>query len=63
MGSCCSRPEVDEGDVERTALLGEYAESVHESVDADRFANLSPEETARVKEEERLKDLEQQTAE
>ncbi|KAJ1727478.1 hypothetical protein LPJ61_004546 [Coemansia biformis] len=61
MGSCCSRPEVDEGEVERTALLGEYAESVHESVVPDRFANLSPEEAARIKEEERLKDLEQRT--
>ncbi|KAJ2784678.1 hypothetical protein H4R18_000969 [Coemansia javaensis] len=61
MGFCCSRPEADDADVERTALLGEYAESVHEPETPDRFANLSPDEIARVKEEERLKALEQRT--
>ncbi|KAJ2861149.1 hypothetical protein GGI22_002529 [Coemansia erecta] len=67
MGFCFSKPHVDDGndnDDEHAALLDEGevdAESVHSPLVPDRFANLSPEEVFRLKEEERLKNLEQST--
>ncbi|KAJ1666452.1 hypothetical protein IW140_004882 [Coemansia sp. RSA 1813] len=65
MGFCFSKPHVDDDDDnERAALLDEGVvdtESVHSPIVPDRFANLSPEEVARLKEEERLKKLEQNT--
>ncbi|KAJ1744449.1 hypothetical protein LPJ78_000010 [Coemansia sp. RSA 989] len=63
MGFCCSKPQVDEDETEQTALLGEHAESIHEPQVPDRFANMNSEEVARIKEEERLKALEQCTTE
>ncbi|KAJ2358088.1 hypothetical protein IWW50_003149 [Coemansia erecta] len=62
MGFCCSKPQVDEDDTEHAALL-DHAESLHAPSEPDRFANLSVEEVARIKEEERLKVLEQRTTE
>ncbi|KAJ2608193.1 hypothetical protein H4S08_004545 [Coemansia sp. RSA 1365] len=61
MGFCCSKPQVDEDEDEHTALLGEHAESIHEPQVPDRFANLSAEEIAQIREVERLKSLEQRT--
>ncbi|KAJ2552734.1 hypothetical protein EV175_003201, partial [Coemansia sp. RSA 1933] len=65
MGFCFSKPHVDDDeDHERAALLDEGSdevESVQSPLVPDRFANLSAEEVARLKEEERLKNLEQRT--
>ncbi|KAI9506630.1 hypothetical protein GGI25_005306 [Coemansia spiralis] len=61
MGFCFSKPVVDDGDNENTALLDEPTVTAHTPPVPDRFANLSPEEVTRIKEEERLKMLEQKT--
>ncbi|KAJ2726784.1 hypothetical protein GGI07_000295 [Coemansia sp. Benny D115] len=61
MGLCCSKPRVDEDENENTALLREEANETVVSPVFDRFANMSPEEIARFKEEERLKTIESQT--
>ncbi|KAJ2159697.1 hypothetical protein GGF46_002822 [Coemansia sp. RSA 552] len=63
MGICCSRPRVDDDDDEHAALLGEASESITEPQTPDRYANLSAEEARRLREEERLKVLEQNTTE
>ncbi|KAJ2509943.1 hypothetical protein GGI11_005683 [Coemansia sp. RSA 2049] len=69
MGFCFSKPRVDDDDDghrnhERAALLDDGAsdsESARMPLEHDRFANMSAEEAARLREEERLKRLEQNT--
>ncbi|KAI8322204.1 hypothetical protein GQ54DRAFT_297534 [Martensiomyces pterosporus] len=61
MGLCISRPEIDDVDDEQTALLRDNATQSQTDTVPNRFANMSPEEIARIQEEERLKTLEQKT--
>ncbi|KAJ1723007.1 hypothetical protein LPJ53_002625 [Coemansia erecta] len=62
MGLCCSRPEIDSDDNENTGLLvGEQDSDALSPSIPDRFAHLSPEEIQHLREEERLKEIEQQT--
>ncbi|KAJ1838635.1 hypothetical protein LPJ73_007019, partial [Coemansia sp. RSA 2703] len=62
MGLCCSRPEIDSDDNENTRLLaGEQESGAMSPSIPDRFAHLSPEEIQHLREEERLKEIEQQT--
>ncbi|KAJ1645186.1 hypothetical protein LPJ64_003190 [Coemansia asiatica] len=63
MGFCCSKPIVDDEDNEHAALLHEVADEAAALPASDRFANMDPEEAARVREEERLKIIEQETTE
>ncbi|KAJ2460472.1 hypothetical protein GGF42_000815 [Coemansia sp. RSA 2424] len=62
MGFCFSRPLVDDGTNEQSALLGDsyYGDRAGQAV-RDQFAHLSAEELARSQEEERLRVLEQVT--
>ncbi|KAJ2232887.1 hypothetical protein IWW45_004623 [Coemansia sp. RSA 485] len=61
MGLCCSKPVVDDDDNENTALLHEETDEAAVSPVPGRFANMDPEEAARIREEERLKRIEQET--
>ncbi|KAJ2744617.1 hypothetical protein GGI20_002832 [Coemansia sp. BCRC 34301] len=62
MGFCFSRPLVDDGTAEQSALLGDHYHGERaDRAGRDQFAHLSAEEIARSLEEERLRTLEQAT--